>query len=206
MCGLSHVLWVRMAAITIIITSILFFCPLLFVASQSICLLLLQIQYTSGQPDSGRPTDVMSESPYANSIEENDDMDQSVLPPVPPPHPGQKDQVLKRRFSSHREKASHYNNGGKSSGAFERQAASGGASYGTSSLPFLQSYQHSPEVQSAIESIFYIADHIKKEDDDNNVSNICNPPPHTSHLPPDLIEPCMRHAYMQSSSPDTHSN
>lgn len=36
--------------------------------------------------------------------------------------------------------------------------------------PLLSSYQYSPEVQKAIESILYIADHIKKEDDDNNVS------------------------------------
>lgn len=35
--------------------------------------------------------------------------------------------------------------------------------------PLLASYQYSPEVQKAIESILYIADHIKKEDDDNNV-------------------------------------
>lgn len=36
--------------------------------------------------------------------------------------------------------------------------------------PLLSSFQYSPEVQKAIESILYIADHIKKEDDDNNVS------------------------------------
>ena len=36
--------------------------------------------------------------------------------------------------------------------------------------PLFASYQYSPAVQKAIESILYIADHIKKEDDDNNVS------------------------------------
>lgn len=38
--------------------------------------------------------------------------------------------------------------------------------------PLLSSYQYSPEVQKAIESILYIADHIKKEDDDNNVRSV----------------------------------
>ena len=37
--------------------------------------------------------------------------------------------------------------------------------------PLFASYQYSPAVQKAIESILYIADHIKKDDDDNNVSN-----------------------------------
>ena len=36
--------------------------------------------------------------------------------------------------------------------------------------PLFASYQYSPAVQKAIESILYIADHIKKDDDDNNVS------------------------------------
>ena len=36
--------------------------------------------------------------------------------------------------------------------------------------PLFASFQYSPAVQKAIESILYIADHIKKEDDDNNVS------------------------------------
>ncbi|KAI1301175.1 Acetylcholine receptor subunit alpha-like 1 [Halotydeus destructor] len=35
--------------------------------------------------------------------------------------------------------------------------------------PLLASYQYSSEVQKAIESILFIADHIKKEDDDNKV-------------------------------------
>ena len=37
--------------------------------------------------------------------------------------------------------------------------------------PLFSSFQYSPAVQKAIESILYIADHIKKDDDDNNVSN-----------------------------------
>lgn len=32
------------------------------------------------------------------------------------------------------------------------------------------SYQYSPEVQTAIESILFIADHIRKDDEENNVS------------------------------------
>ena len=35
--------------------------------------------------------------------------------------------------------------------------------------PVFQPYQYSPAVQKAIESILYIADHIKKQDDERNV-------------------------------------
>lgn len=38
--------------------------------------------------------------------------------------------------------------------------------------PLFAPYQYSPAVQKAIESILYIADHIKKNDDDNNVSKL----------------------------------
>lgn len=46
--------------------------------------------------------------------------------------------------------------------------------------PLFAPYQYSPAVQKAIESILYIADHIKKNDDDNNVSELIGQVNHLS--------------------------